>query len=114
VSKKRKHRQRGFQPLAPRPGQPGELVPITPRPLTPETLAQEGLRAFKNGRYAEAISIWEKLDLPERKNVLAAVIAEACFRLAVGNGIGDASLPHLEWLVASRRGHGHGAGCVGA
>jgi tetratricopeptide (TPR) repeat protein len=95
MSKKHKHRKRSSQPLVPRPTQP-EAVPLQPRPLTPDTLAQEGLRFFKNGRYAEAIGVWEKLDLPEKKRALAAAMAEAHFRLAVGNGIGADSLPHLE------------------
>ena len=59
-------------------------------------MAQDGLRFFKNGRYAEALAIWEKLDLAEKQSSLTAAIAEAHFRLAVGNGIGADSLPHLE------------------
>ncbi len=48
------------------------------------------------GRYAEAIAIWEKLDWPDKRSSLTAAIAEAHFRLAVGNGIGADSLLHLE------------------
>jgi tetratricopeptide (TPR) repeat protein len=95
VSKKRKHRKL-FQPLVPRTPQPGAPAPPQPRPITPDALAQDGLRSFKNGRYAEAIAIWEKLDLPEKQPSLTAAIAEAQFRLAVGNGMGADSLTHLE------------------
>jgi len=95
VSKKRKHRKPN-QPLVPRALQSGAPPPPQPRPLTPDTLAQDGLRVFKAGRYAEAIGIWEKLDWPDRRVSLTAAIAEAHFRLAVGNGISADTLPHLE------------------
>lgn len=98
MSKKRKHRKPS-QSLAPRVAQPSILTSPT-RPLTPEAWAQEGLRAFKNGRYTEALDIWEKLDWPDKQPALTAAIAEAHFRLAVGNGIGEGSAPHLERAVS--------------
>ena len=98
MSKKRKHRKLK-QPLVPRAPQPGAPPAPQPRPLTPDTLAQDGLRAFKAGRYVEAIAIWEKLDWPDKRSSLTAAIAEAYFRLAVGNGIGADSLLHLEQAI---------------
>jgi hypothetical protein len=59
-------------------------------------LAQDELRVFKTGRYAEAIGIWEKLDWPDKHAALTAAIAEAHFRLTVGNGSGADALPRLE------------------
>lgn len=94
MSKKKKHGH-SFQKREPRqPGQPAKESPLSSRPPAPSDLRQEGLRAFKAGHYAAAISAWENLDLSD--STLAAALAEAHFRQAAGVGLGPASLPYLE------------------
>jgi tetratricopeptide (TPR) repeat protein len=91
---KKKKRRHSFQRREPRqPGQP-DRNRLSSRPLTPEGLRQDGLRAFKAGHYTAAINTWEKLDLSD--NALAAALAEAHFRRAAEAGLGPGSLPDLE------------------
>ncbi|MBN1887415.1 MAG: hypothetical protein JW850_05475, partial [Thermoflexales bacterium] len=93
MSKKKKHRH-SIQRREPRqPGHPDRDLSSS-RPLTPEGLRQDGLRAFKAGHYAAAINAWEKLDLSD--SALAAALAEAHFRRVAAAGLESGSLPDLE------------------
>ncbi len=94
MSKKKTLRQHSIQKRFTQ--QPTKPAKAAPRQPTTEDLRQEGLRAFRAGRYVDAINLWEKIWPEAQDGALAAALAEAHFRQAVIPGIGANSLPPLE------------------